>query len=246
VREQFASLYLAWACVRKDIGEQEAARKAAHDARYQTNVQFKVGDRVLIRQAGRRSKMHMPHVGPFQIKEVLERDRYAVAGRRNAKRDHHEFHVSRLKLWPVGADDEEIYMDDSYYDVDSIVGHKIEKGQKGLLYRVRWVGYGAADDEWLKFADMNPSCMRHALEYIKDNGLLVGSRSAEAAEGADTVDGAAPAEVAAAPIVEDVAPEVRADDGAASRADRLAQRQTRMGAPPEAGGRLPRALRELA
>ena len=99
---------------------------------------------------------------------MLERDRYRVVGRRNAKRDHHEFHVSRLKLWPEGADDEDIYITEQYYDVDRVIGHK--KGKKadgGLLYRVRWVGYGAADDEWIAFKDMNGPCARAALDYLQ-------------------------------------------------------------------------------
>ena len=168
LRQHFAALHLAWQCSRTDIALREREQQKLHSKRYQTNVTFAVNQRVLIRQAGRKSKMHMPYVGPFRIEAVLERDRYRVVGRRNAKRDHHEFHVSRLKLWPEGADDEDIYITEQYYDVDRVIGHK--KGKKadgGLLYRVRWVGYGAADDEWIAFKDMNGPCARAALDYLQ-------------------------------------------------------------------------------
>ena len=168
LRQHFAALHLAWQCSRTDIALREREQQKLHSKRYQTNVTFAVNQRVLIRQAGRKSKMHMPYVGTFRIEAVLERDRYRVVGRRNAKRDHHEFHVSRLKLWPEGADDEDIYITEQYYDVDRVIGHK--KGKKadgGLLYRVRWVGYGAADDEWIAFKDMNGPCARAALDYLQ-------------------------------------------------------------------------------
>ena len=99
----------------QEIADKEAKQQSKHNKRYQTNVKFTVNQRVLIRQAGRKSKMHMPYVGPFKIEAVLGRDRYRVRGRRNAKRDHHEFHVSRLKLWPEDADDEKVYLDDLYF-----------------------------------------------------------------------------------------------------------------------------------
>eukprot|EP00966_Prymnesium_polylepis_P207613 4809048-Prymnesium_polylepis.1 len=61
-----------------------------HDAKYQTNVTFKPGDRVLMLQPGRRSKMDMPYVGPYRVLwGPDERDRYArdLHGRR-----FNEFH----------------------------------------------------------------------------------------------------------------------------------------------------------
>jgi hypothetical protein len=123
-RKRFSMMHLAWQCAQAEINKQEDERRTRHDGRYQTNVSFVRGDRVLIRQAGRSSKMDMPFVGPFRVEEALERDRYRVVGRQGAKHLHHEFHVSRLKLWPAGADVEDVYLDESYCDVEKIVGHR--------------------------------------------------------------------------------------------------------------------------
>ena len=262
VRKSFASLRLAWDCLRVSVSQREDAQKAAHDAKYQTNVKFNVNDRVLIRQAGRKSKMHMPYVGPFKIEAVLDRDRYRVVGRRNAKRDHHEFHLSRLKLWPSGADEEEIYLSDEYFDVDKIVSSKTVKGTDAAkdktLYRVRWQGYGAADDSWLTFEDMNGPCARAALEFIRaQEGGNAGDDDSPAFDVDDDFTNGSDAEE---PLSDDDdtfadAEEIAVDDSSpvdapaaappelSAREARLANRQSRMGPAPSPNSS--RALREL-
>jgi len=169
VRARFAMLHLAWQCAQAEITRLEDERRAQHSRRYQTNVKLEEGDRVLIRQAGRASKMDMPFVGPFRVAEVLERDRYRLIGRQGAKHLHHDFHISRLKLWPAGADEEDVYLDESYFDVEKIVGHRKVKGV--LEFRIRWQGYAAADDTWLSFSDMNAALGREAYEYMKQSDL---------------------------------------------------------------------------
>ena len=250
-KHSFIALQVAWACSQADIASQEAAQKSAHDARYQTTVTFKKNERVLIRQAGRKSKMHMPYVGPFKIEEVLDRDRYRVSGRRNAKRDHHEFHVSRLKLWPSGADEDDIYLSDEYFDVEKVVGHKKDKNGS-VLYRVRWAGYSAADDSWLGFGDMNGPCARAALDYIRD-------QDPQMAEELDRpIDVSGPADV---PDTTDVEPSVSAPAEATShdvpvevavpspphaelnaREQRLVARQARMNQDPQTAKEADRPL----
>ena len=212
------------------VAAQEQTQRRNHDARYRTNVTFSVNDRVLIRQAGRKSKMDMPYVGPYRIEAVLERDRYRVVGRRNARRDHHEFHVSRLKLWPAGADEEDVYLSEDYYDVDSVVGHKVEQGK--TLYRVRWAGYGAADDSWLAMDAMNGACARAALDYIRSLPTAEGNppRTSPAQVAADEPGGssAPSAPLATAPPV-GAAPATAAERQQMARDERLAARQRRMG-----------------
>ena len=48
--------------------------------------------------------------------------------------------MSRLKLWPEGAEEEDIYATEEYFDVDFIVDHRWEKdpnkGEERTLYRV--------------------------------------------------------------------------------------------------------------
>ena len=248
VKKRFAALHLAWQCATADVAQQEAAQRERHDAKYQTNVSFKVGDRVLVRQAGRKSKMHMPYVGPFRIEKVLDRDCYLLLGRRNARRDHHEFHVSRLKLWPIDADEDDIYLSEEYFDVDFIVDHKKDKKGK-MLFRVRWVGYGAADDEWLSLDEMNGPCGRAAWDYMQEHCSEEGASTSEDATPASVSAPPAAAPEAAGPsqIPTSVSAPPGTEEGASepdARARRLAAREERLGAATDANHKS-RILREL-
>ena len=148
--------------------------------------------------------------------------------------------MSRLKLWPAGADDEEVYLSEDYFDVDKVVATK--KGSDGaVLYRVRWQGYGATDDQWIQFQDMNGACARAALDFIQ---AQEGADADEQQDGADSEGSDAPAEESQnGAAVQSEPPQVpdgeRQDD---ERARRLAARQERMG-PARPGKELPRELR---
>ena len=114
--------------------------------------------------------MHMPYVGPFRIGEVLERDRYRLLGRQGALHLHQDFHVSRLKLFPSGPDDEGTRIDSSYFDCDFILGHRI--GANDVIeFRIRWVGYTSADDTWVRMVDMTPGMQDECMEYLEKLGL---------------------------------------------------------------------------
>ena len=116
------------------------------------------------------------------------------------------------------------------------------------LYRVRWVGYAAADDSWLAFADMNGACARAALDYIRSQSDSPDDADEpvqdhrvdeweddipdddDAVDDDDVADDAATPETTAAPAAEvsppvDVAPSA----AVAAREARLAARQARMG-----------------
>ena len=221
-RKRFSMMHLAWQCAQAEINKQEDERRTRHDGRYQTNVSFVRGDRVLIRQAGRSSKMDMPFVGPFRVEEALERDRYRVVGRQGAKHLHHEFHISRLKLWPAGADVEDVYLDESYCDVEKIVGHR--KDRKGAWeFRVRWQGFTAADDTYLAFEDMNAALGREAYAYLQGHGI---SKDVPSAPADDVPE--APPPLAQAPDPAQVQAEEARRQERAERDERLAQRQKRM------------------
>ena len=184
--------------------------------------------------------------GPFKIEEVLDRDRYRVSGRRNAKRDHHEFHVSRLKLWPAGADDEEVYLSEDYFDVDKVVATK-RSNDGTVFYRVRWQGYGAADDQWIQFQDMNGACARAALDFIQAREEADADEQQEQGTPAD-----ADVDDEDFPVIEEEAdtPQGPPAQTAGNRQDgerarRLAARQARMG-PADADGKLPRDLQKVS
>ena len=256
-RQQLTALHIAWMFVREDLKDREDKQKEQHDKKYQTNVKFEVNERVLIRQAGRISKMRMPYVGPFRIVEVLDRDRYRVEGRRGARKDHHEFHVSKLKLWPKGADANELYRQEGYFDAECVVDSRVrDDGQRE--YRVRWAGFATSDDSWLLIDDMNAAMQQEAFAWIREH-LSTDTDDDEGFDDSDDVgaedervgtdgDYSDNDDTAAAELTDDegAGEELRQPTPSAkSRDQRLADRQVRMGPVPEQEGHIPRAVREL-
>ena len=158
VKKHLLGLHLAQEACYCNLEEAERQRKERHDGKYQTGVAFGLGDRVLLLQPGRVSKMDMPYVGPFRIVQVLDRDRYALRDM-HGRRYHNEFHVSKLKLWP-----EDDILDDDYYVIEEIVDSRVK--QDGTReWRVRWRGYGAKSDTWEALDNMNEAAREAVQEF---------------------------------------------------------------------------------
>ena len=175
VRKHLLALHLVWELNLHNLTEAESQRKAQHDKRYQTNVKFKKGDRVLLLQPGRISKMEMPYVGPYRVLwGPDERDRYALRdldGRR-----FNEFHVSKLKLWPLEGD-----VGDEYYVVERIVDARTVKGQR--QYLIKWTGYSQKYNSWHTLEDLSPAARDEAIRLDARMDLpAAGGAHAAAAE----------------------------------------------------------------
>ena len=131
----------------------------------------------MVLQPGRRSKMEMPYVGPYRVMEGPdERDRYKLADVQG--RMFNEFHVSRLKLWPLeGA------IEDGYFEVERIVDVRIN-GQGVKTWRVRWKGYGKKHDTWEAWESFNEAAREEVLAFERE-------RNSSAAPSAGVGDDAA-------------------------------------------------------
>lgn len=55
------------------------------------------------------------------------------------------------------------------YEIESIVAHKLQKGQ--LLYRIHWDGYGSDEDTWEPESHLVEHCDALLALYRKANGL---------------------------------------------------------------------------
>ena len=242
VRDYLLQVHLAWQITKNALTRAEIQRDFLHNRRYQAQT-FVRGQRVLILQAGRKTKMHMPYVGPFLVTDVLSRDRYRLKGRQGALHLHHDFHTSRLKLYPESHVAEEV-SDEDYFYVDHIVNRRRE-ADGSFLYLVSWVGYEAAKhDTWEPIENMNAAAMdevdyynfEHPLPSPDDqttersgtsiaNPVDAGS-SSESEEGTDRPPSSV---ISSDSPAEDVGPSPLELDRQA-RADRLQRRTARLAA----------------
>jgi hypothetical protein len=155
VRKHILALHLAWDVCARNLEAVERQRKAVHDAKYQTNVRFAAGDRVLLLQPGRQDKMAMPFIGPYRVVTGPdERDRYQLRDLEGRRFNH--FHVSKLKLWPDTDN-----LDDDYYVIERIVDSRVRTdGQR--QYRIRWRGWSKRYDTWETLDNLNEAAAAEA------------------------------------------------------------------------------------
>lgn len=176
IKKHLVGLHLAHECLKDSLEQKEAQRKAAHDRTYQTTVRFAVNDRVLLLQPGRVSKMEMPYIGPYRIVSGPdERDRYVLRDL-NGRR-FNEFHVGKLKFWPLGDN-----IEDGYYEVDHIRDSRAARGGQ-REYLVRWKGYSKKYDSWQTYDDLNDAAKRDASRF--DRQKAAEARSGEAEDDGD-------------------------------------------------------------
>lgn len=158
MRKHVLALHLAWDVCARNLRAAEKQRKEMHDKKYQTNITFSVGDRVLLLQPGRQDKMAMPFIGPYRV--VVgpdERDRYQLRDLEGRRFNY--FHVSKLKLWPDTDD-----LDDDYYVVEKVVDSRACQNGK-RRYRIRWRGWSKKHDTWESLDNLNEAAAAEARRF---------------------------------------------------------------------------------
>ena len=181
VRQHAAGLHLAWDFGYQMLAAQEAQRREEHNARYQTNVRYMPGERVLMLTKGAyRNKMLMPFIGPYRVLHGPDvRDRYCLRdlGRSNT---NPWFHISRLKRWPDSAEDVED-LGDEHYIIQSVLDHRTvgSGGTAHYEFLVKWRGYSNKHNLWIGESEFNQGGKELMREYLTARGLP--SRPASAA-----------------------------------------------------------------
>jgi hypothetical protein len=169
VRKHLLALHLAWDVCARNLEVTEKQRKQIHDQKYQTNISFSPGDRVLLLQPGRQDKMSMPYVGPYRVVQGPdERDRYQLRDLEGRRFNY--FHVSKLKLWPDSED-----IDDEYYVVEKVVDAATH-ADGVRRYRIKWRGWAAKHNTWEELGNLNSAAREEALAWDREHSTVVSTK----------------------------------------------------------------------
>ena len=185
VQRHATGLHLAWDLAYRALSAEEARRRTQHNIRYQTNIVFTPGERVLVLARGPyRNKMLMPYVGPYRIVEGPDpRDRYRLRDL-GLSNQNPWFHVSRLKHWPDSAEDVRD-LGEEYYIIQTIKGHRQLRsaGEPAYEFLVKWRGYNESHNQWVTEEQFNLAAQEMLLNYKQEHGLLRPAAAPAAAPG---------------------------------------------------------------
>ncbi|MFN7173082.1 MAG: chromo domain-containing protein, partial [Fimbriimonadaceae bacterium] len=142
------------------------------------------GDRVLVRQAskGRARKLAKKWTGPF---DVVQQVSPQVVLLRHPKGHDFKLNMERVKPFREKRDVEKTGSkqsspssenEDEEYEVEAIVDHRDRAD--GREYKVRWVGYTARDDSWVRAADIQAD--RLVQDYLDSSKLSGGTATVPA------------------------------------------------------------------
>ena len=160
---------------------QAQQRQQEYANNHRRDVQFKVGDEVMLstshlRDIGRSAKLSARYIGPYKVIKVISPVAYKL-NLPSSLRIHPAFHVSKLKKYesnderrfpqreqqvrppPVTVDGEE------KYEVEAIINKRMRKygrGRERVEYLVLWKGYLAHEATWLPL-----SALKQAKESIQ-------------------------------------------------------------------------------
>jgi hypothetical protein len=85
----------------------------------------------------------------------------------------HKYHMSKeeLREWTKLSDTREYLKASEEYVVEAILGHVVHSQKDGnqRMFRVRWEGYGPADDTWVSERDLRnvPALKQEYLQFHK-------------------------------------------------------------------------------
>lgn len=138
---------------------QEQQKKQAD--KHRREVSYKVGDRVMLTTenlSSHNSKLRARYIGPYPIKRVLSDVLVELELPRSMSRHHPRFHIEKLKPFnddstrfptrrQINRPVAEVIDKIKEYEVQEILDER-ETKEKGLEYRVLWLGYPVEDATW--------------------------------------------------------------------------------------------------
>lgn len=146
-------LRLAWktALEATQEAQEESALNAARKSN--TDITFKVGDRVCHRIPGHSNKLQFFYSGPYRVSEVLSKSRYRLRDLEN-RLIHDEVHISNLRPYHTITDDERVGTDE--YLVEELLDRRGTGAKREYL--VKWRGYPRSESTWEPETELARRC----------------------------------------------------------------------------------------
>jgi hypothetical protein len=121
--------------------------------RSNTDIKFKIGDRVCRRIQGHSNKLQFFFSGPYRILEVLSDNRYRLRDLEN-RIVKDEVHISNLRPYLTITD--EVELDEDEYIVEESINRRGTKAKREYL--VKWRGYPRSESTWQPVQELLRRC----------------------------------------------------------------------------------------
>jgi hypothetical protein len=175
-----ALLQKRWADASEGRLSQVERTRRRDEARKVRDIDFDIGDYVLVYVTRQRNKLRVKWTGPFRVVDTINPAVYICENLVTGSRS--PVHTSRLRkyadsLLNVTADlKEQVAHDALEFYPDKIVGWR-EADEGRLELKVRWLGFDASDDSWepvAQFYEDAPTMVRRYAQRMRRTapGLL--------------------------------------------------------------------------
>ena len=172
----------------RDVLALAQSRQAKHYTQGHHSEEFEVGDDVLVNPhslelvdvKGAGCKLVQRRIGPFCISEKINDSVYRIELPPEYQMHPiiNQEHLTKYHRRSPGDESQQLpklcpIAREEVYEVERIVGHK-KLGKKGMLYRVRWKGYGPGEDTYEPEANLR-NAFSHLREYKRSSSLVANS-----------------------------------------------------------------------
>ena len=164
------------------------SRQAKHYNQGCRLEEFEEGNEVLVNPhsleledvKGAGHKLVQRRIGPFRISEKINDSVYRIELPPEYQMHPiiNQEHLTKYRRRGPGSESQQLpelrpLAREEVYEVERIVGHK-KLGKKGVLYRVRWKGYGPEEDTYEPEANLRNAFSR-LREYKRSSSLVANS-----------------------------------------------------------------------
>jgi hypothetical protein len=164
VEQLNAHLRLAWLTALEATQDAQEESALGIARKTNTDVTFKVGDRVCRRIPGHSNKLQFLYSGPYRVLEVLSNSRYKLRDLEN-RLVHDEVHISNLRPYHTVTDADPL--EDDEYLVEELLDRRGSGSRRQFL--VKWRGYPRNEATWEPETELLRRCAELVTDFKPSN-----------------------------------------------------------------------------